>query len=83
MADEREELNARLCLLIGISAGIPLGPGMGVPESDDGPDAAVDDPACLRCGLPAGHPGDGLPAGHPGAGPAGGPAFLAPVASVS
>ncbi|OKK08058.1 hypothetical protein AMK26_03205 [Streptomyces sp. CB03234] len=73
MADEREELNAQLRTLIGISAGIPLGPGMGVPESTNSPDAAVDDPICLRCGLPAGHLGEG---------PAGRPASLAPVASV-
>ncbi|MGW0564510.1 hypothetical protein ACWDZ4_28865 [Streptomyces sp. NPDC003016] len=73
MADEREELNARLRTLIGISAGIPLGPGMGVPEGRDSPGTTVDDPACLRCGRPAGHLGEG---------PAGRPVSPAPVASV-
>ncbi|MBT2488417.1 hypothetical protein J7E96_07735 [Streptomyces sp. ISL-96] len=74
MADEREELNAQLRTLIGISAGIPLGPGMGVPEGEDSADATVGDQACLRCGLPAGHLGEG---------PVGRPASLAPAASVS
>lgn len=62
MAHAREGLNAQLRTLIGISAGIPLGPGMGVPDGKDGPATGADDPSCLRCGLSAEHLGQDGPA---------------------
>ncbi|WP_327344222.1 hypothetical protein [Streptomyces europaeiscabiei] len=61
MEHVREGLNAQLRALIGITAGIPLGPGMGVPDGQGGP-AAVADPSCPLCGLSAEHPGQDGPA---------------------
>lgn len=57
-----EVLNAQLRVLIGITAGIPLEPGTGVSDGQDEQAAAVDDPSCPVCGLPAGRPGQGGPA---------------------
>ncbi|MET8131780.1 MULTISPECIES: hypothetical protein [unclassified Streptomyces] len=62
MAHVREGLNAQLRALIGISAGIPLGPGMGVPGGQDSPAASADELPCPRCGLPAEHLGQDGPA---------------------
>ncbi|MFJ6838315.1 hypothetical protein [Streptomyces sp. NPDC091209] len=62
MAHVREGLNEQLRALIGISAGIPLGPGMGVPGGQDRPAAGADGLPCPRCGLPAEHLGQDGPA---------------------
>lgn len=65
MAHTGEGLNAQLRALIGISAGIPLGPGMGVPDGQNSPATGADDPPCPQCGPSAGHPGQDGPASGP------------------
>ncbi|MFI1163591.1 hypothetical protein ACH4UM_08250 [Streptomyces sp. NPDC020801] len=57
-----EGLNARLRVFIGVTAGIPLGPGMGVPDGQGGPADHAAGPSCPLCGLSAEHPAQDGPA---------------------